>query len=72
MKFPKKSILGARVRLHDGTVGSIFSQTGDTYILFSRGVERVITVKDVMEIGMDVRHRVGQLSGAKYVTMASL
>ncbi len=70
-------LLGARVRLTDGTVGCIGASQGNgrQFTLLSRGTERAITSLEIAEIGNDKLYlnRIAKLyPHAQLVTMRSL
>lgn len=73
------TIVGARVRLVDGSVGTILAMThADQFELGykgSGGKTRFTPVSDIAECGDDVKHRCTRychIHGIKFVSMTSL
>lgn len=74
----QNSLVGARVRLKDGMVGSVGSQDSNNpawYGLWVKGKERKILTSEVAEVGDDVKFRTTELAkefGFVFVSMKSL
>jgi hypothetical protein len=76
--FPKdrQSLLAARVKLIDGTIGTIARDFGKgSYEMLVKGIARKISQSEVALIGEDVKHRTGMIAkqiGAIFCPMSLL